>query len=149
MSGGSDEDEVGYGRPPRRTQFKKGQSGNPAGRPRKRAREALDVAAVLSEPIVVESKGKKRAMTPFEVSLRQLVKKALKEQCLRAALSLLRLCEEYGVVAPQPRQLESHVLTLPTAWDWNEWMTMLEKYGAPPWPGPRSGLPERDEEGGQ
>ena len=27
------DDEVGYGKPPRRTRFRKGQSGNPRGRP--------------------------------------------------------------------------------------------------------------------
>ena len=30
-----DEDKVGYGRPPKKNQFKKGQSGNPSGRPKK------------------------------------------------------------------------------------------------------------------
>lgn len=30
----NDDDKVGPGKPPRRTQFKKGQSGNPGGRPK-------------------------------------------------------------------------------------------------------------------
>ncbi len=30
-----DEDEIGYGKPPVATQFSKGKSGNPKGRPRK------------------------------------------------------------------------------------------------------------------
>lgn len=31
-----DDDEVGYGKPPKKNQFKKGQSGNPHGRPKKK-----------------------------------------------------------------------------------------------------------------
>ena len=34
MSNDNDDYEVGYGRPPKSGQFKKGQSGNPKGRPR-------------------------------------------------------------------------------------------------------------------
>ncbi len=39
-----DDGPVGYGRPPRKSQFKKGQSGNAKGRPTERARRA---AAIL------------------------------------------------------------------------------------------------------
>lgn len=40
---------VGYGRPPRATRFKKGQSGNPAGRPRKAKGQRAIAARVLGE----------------------------------------------------------------------------------------------------
>ena len=45
----SDDDSVGYGRPPRATQFKKGQSGNPLGRPRKTPGRRSIAARVFGE----------------------------------------------------------------------------------------------------
>ena len=65
---------VGYGNPPKHTQFKKGQSGNPSGR-RKRDRTVLDanpVRAVLLEEVVVTIKGKKKKLSTVEVMARKL-----------------------------------------------------------------------------
>ena len=47
---GSDHD-AGYGKPPRHSRFKKGQSGNPKGRPRGGRNFSTDVKATLEEPI--------------------------------------------------------------------------------------------------
>jgi hypothetical protein len=43
----SDNDSVGYGRPPKQAQFKKGQSGNPSGRPRGSGSKAQAKSAAL------------------------------------------------------------------------------------------------------
>lgn len=51
-----DEGRVGYGRPPKHTQFKKGQSGNPNGRRRKHLSERDIVEAELRKYVFVTEK---------------------------------------------------------------------------------------------
>ncbi len=72
---------VGYGRPPLQTRFKRGQSGNPAGRRRqKNPKGAANVAAVLAEifneKVTVRDGETKRKMTTLEAFIRSLVKSA-------------------------------------------------------------------------
>jgi hypothetical protein len=52
---------VGYGKPPRNAGFKKGQFGNPRGRPKKDLPALL--LAALSEPVFVTIDGKRRKIT--------------------------------------------------------------------------------------
>ena len=68
----SDSYEVGYGKPPRNTQFKKGVSGNPKGRPKK----ALD----FDHELIRESKsfiGRRKRISKHEVVIKQLMKLAM------------------------------------------------------------------------
>lgn len=64
---------VGYKKPPRETRFKKGQSGNPRGRPRSISQsDATLVAEVLNEMITVTENGKLQ-----KYSLREAIEKKL------------------------------------------------------------------------
>ena len=69
--------KVGYKRPPRHTRFKKGKSGNPRGRPRRK--ETFDgiMHRVLSEKVTMTEGGKKRAIKKKEAYIRRMVDKAL------------------------------------------------------------------------
>jgi Family of unknown function (DUF5681) len=48
------DNKVGYGKPPKRTQFKPGQSGNPSGRPRGARNFRTDLLEELAEPITLK-----------------------------------------------------------------------------------------------
>jgi hypothetical protein len=68
---------VGYGKPPKRTQFKSGQSGNLNGRPRKSRTFEDDVETELRSAVIVQEGGKRRKMTKRRAIAKQHVNKAL------------------------------------------------------------------------
>jgi hypothetical protein len=68
--------EVGYGKPPQRSRFPKGQSGNPKGRPRGSRSSATLLKEILSERVEVRENGRIRTVTKKELILRYAVNKA-------------------------------------------------------------------------
>lgn len=83
--------KVGFGRPPKSTQFRKGQSGNPNGRPKGR-RNGPPFDAVLSQMVTIRENGKDRRVTAAEAFLLQLAKEGL-EGDARAASQTLEMIE--------------------------------------------------------
>ena len=73
-------DKVGYGKPPKHTQFKKGQSGNPKGRP-KQVQAHMPVSRIirnsLSEEVQGKVNGKTRKMTKLAAIIEVQSAKAL------------------------------------------------------------------------
>jgi hypothetical protein len=79
MSNGDefDDDEIGYGKPPKKSQFKKGISGNPSGRPKKPFDSASELMKELQSKVTLLENGKRKAITRFRGINRQVVNKAL------------------------------------------------------------------------
>jgi len=75
----SDRDyEVGYGRPPKDTQFKPGQSGNPRGRPKKSKNVEAMIQRELDEVVTLQEGGCQIRITKREAIIKQLVNSAIK-----------------------------------------------------------------------
>lgn len=72
-----DDDAVGYGKPPKHTRFKPGQSGNPSGRRRKPQRLARDLLDEMQEIVTVEDGGGHRTLSRQRAILRSLSAKAI------------------------------------------------------------------------
>jgi hypothetical protein len=68
--------EVGYRKPPKKTRYQKGQSGNPKGRPRGSRSWATLLREILSERVEVRENGGTRIVTKKELILRYAVNKA-------------------------------------------------------------------------
>src|SRR5438105_8833365 len=68
--------EVGFGKPPRCTRFKPGQSGNPNGRPRGAKNFAVAIEQELVTRVTVTENGRRRRISKREVIAKHLVNKA-------------------------------------------------------------------------
>jgi hypothetical protein len=90
--------KVGYGKPPKARQFKRGKSGNPKGRPKGSLNLATDLTAELGEQITVREDGRSRKISKQRALIKSLMAKALQGD-IRAMASLLAL---YARVITEP-----------------------------------------------
>ncbi|MBK9010167.1 DUF5681 domain-containing protein [Novosphingobium sp.] len=100
MSDGTNDDKVGYGRPPRSGQFKSGQSGNPLGRPRKAKKANRSLPAieptrklfreVASRPVMV-----REGERSFEIPITEAVIMALAKQAMQGGVLAQRTYLQY------------------------------------------------------
>ena len=87
-----DDERVGYGRPPRATRFRPGQSGNPRGRPKGARNLSTVVAAALNEKVAVNENGRRRRIIKLDAAVKQLVNRAASGE-MRATQLVLALAQ--------------------------------------------------------
>lgn len=69
---------VGFGKPPKSTQFKPGKSGNPRGRPKKIKNTYEILKNELDQEVILKEGGKTIVLSKKQALLRHLVNKAVK-----------------------------------------------------------------------
>ena len=107
--------EVGYCKPPKATQFKKGKSGNPKGRPKESFRLASLLEEALNEKVELRDGDQVKRMTMGEVMIRNLLARCAKND-QRAWSAVLRLMKETGQLRPpeqEPRQARMVAFPIP------------------------------------
>jgi uncharacterized protein DUF5681 len=103
--------DVGYGKPPCHTRFKKGQSGNPRGRSPGSKNLSTLLSEPLNEPVIVAENGGRRKITKREAIVTQLVNRSATAD-LRALKILLDLVRD---IEAQTEPASSEVATFTAA----------------------------------
>ena len=102
--------EVGFGRPPKATQFKKGTSGNKKGRPKGTKNIATLFHEAMHQRVVISENGQRRTITKIEAALTQLANKAATgdPKAIQAIINIARESGDWKL--PDPSQ-GSEVIT--------------------------------------
>lgn len=95
------DDAVGYGKPPLHGRFRKGQSGNPSGRPKRARNLATDLAAELSERTSVPEGNRNRRVSKQRAILKTLTARAIKGDA-KATATILDLLRTLPGLDPDP-----------------------------------------------
>ena len=97
--------KVGYCNPPERTRFKKGQSGNPQGRPKGALSMATVLERTLRERVVINENGRRKTITKLEAAIKQLSNKAASGElkALQLLSALVRSAEDRAVQTSIPK----------------------------------------------
>ena len=100
--------QVGYGKPPQHTRFKKGESGNPTGRPKGSKNLTTLLEKELKQRVVVTENGRRRSITKQEAMVKHLVNKAVSgdRPLMQLLLDEIRLLEARAASSPSGTNLD-------------------------------------------
>lgn len=87
--------EIGYRRPPKNGQFKKGESGNPKGRPKGSKNFMTLLEHELDQKITVNENGRKKEITRMQAMVKRLVADSLQGN-LRTTIAMVGLLQRHG-----------------------------------------------------
>lgn len=103
-----DEYEVGYGKTPKETRFKPGQSGNPRGRPKHSKNTATLLAEELNERISLREGSKQVIITKKQAMVKQLMNKAVQGE-LRALFFVFQLMQNADATEAEKEKMIENI----------------------------------------
>jgi hypothetical protein len=103
--------DIGYGKPPTQTQFQKGVSGNPRGRPKGSKNLKTLARKVMNTKVTIRENGKTRTVSKAEAMLMAVFNRGLSGDASAARVSLgvmqLALAESEGQGTPESTPLQT------------------------------------------
>lgn len=101
--------EVGYAKPPKRTRFKKGQSGNPKGRPKGSPNIVTAVRRAIHAKVPIVEQGKRKVVSKLDAAATQLANKAAQgdQRAIDRLLAFAALLDDQGAATAVPPMEEA------------------------------------------
>ncbi|MCA0200481.1 MAG: DUF5681 domain-containing protein [Proteobacteria bacterium] len=106
-----EEYEVGYGKPPKKNQFQKGQSGNPKGRLKNSKNFATDLREESAERVLVREGEGSRKISKQRAAVKSLFAKALGGN-VSAMKAVIELMTKYSSAEPESEHLSADDLAI-------------------------------------
>ena len=100
--------DVGYGKPPVHTRFRKGQSGNPIGRGKGTKNFATIFMAAMSQSVTINENGKRKKISKLAAAVTQLANDAARgdKKAIQLAFGLLQALEPKIETQRQHKEVE-------------------------------------------